>query len=166
MVIRSQQGTVIIIRIAATIASIYDVIPILNKVWHLPYIFFTDHRSIKRHFSGLIAIFTMHFKSFLHLKATKWVNDYVFIFFCFTKRTMQRQQLQENLNCIALYKVASIDHLEIPNPNLHVYLAGLLERTNNPNKQETFARFVLGSLKDLEKAIEQCNTRQRNNATN
>jgi len=159
-ILSNQQGIIIIIRMTATLASVYGIIPVFGKVWYLPYIFFTDHGPIKGHFSCPIAIFTVHFKSFLHLKfqITKLVNNYVFIFFCFTKKATRRHQSQENLNRLALYKVASIDHLEIPNPNLHIYLAGLIERTNNPNKQRTFSRFVIGSLKDLEQAIEQCNT--------
>jgi hypothetical protein len=56
------------------------------------------------------------------------------------------------LNCVALYKAAKIKGKNIPDERVHVYLAGLITRFENPSP--SFSKFVVNSIEDLKKSLE------------
>ncbi|MBN2458182.1 hypothetical protein JXB31_03575 [Candidatus Woesearchaeota archaeon] len=53
------------------------------------------------------------------------------------------------INCAALYKVAELHGVKLPEPMIHTYLAGVLQKVNNPKEQERISRFVVSSIDEL-----------------
>jgi len=58
------------------------------------------------------------------------------------------------VNCVALHKIAKRDDLSLPMPHLHVYLAGLIERVNDPANQKKLREYVVGSKEHLAEVVE------------
>ncbi len=78
--------------------------------------------------------------------------------------TVNAEATPTDVNYMILYKVAKKHNLLLPAQGVHVYLAGTIERVNNPSNQETFSRFVVNSVDDLEKVVEKNQTSPEPNA--
>jgi hypothetical protein len=55
------------------------------------------------------------------------------------------------VNCVLLHKVAKIKGCPIPDERVNVYLAGLIERFENPST--SFSKFVVSSVEELNKTV-------------
>jgi hypothetical protein len=53
------------------------------------------------------------------------------------------------IHCVAIHKVAKMYGLPLPSSNVHVYLAGLVERVSSPETQGIFSSYVVGSVDEL-----------------
>jgi hypothetical protein len=58
------------------------------------------------------------------------------------------------VSCVALFKVAREKELELPERYLHAFLAGIIDRSNNPHYQEVCAPYVVGSPEDMTRIID------------
>ena len=59
------------------------------------------------------------------------------------------QSTPAETNCVALYKVARLHGIKLPEPRIHVYLSGVLQRVNDPNEQQNLSKFVVSSIDEL-----------------
>ena len=57
--------------------------------------------------------------------------------------------------CLALFKIATEEGLDIPSPNVHIYLAQILEIPNNFRLQEIMSKYVVNSIEDLNHIVEE-----------
>ena len=57
--------------------------------------------------------------------------------------------------CLALFKIATEEGLDIPPPNVHMYLAQILEIPNNFKLQKTMSKYVVNSVEELNHIVEE-----------